>query len=181
MRSFSRGRGTGSLADGLDRLIASLDASFGAAIARQEEEAASDLAFSLAQDRDMLSAAARVAPLELVMQDGDFHPVTRIGSDYFGAGDPLSVLVPSHRALLQEGSARGEVVTSSERMLNVLLRWARRGSVVEVSTGHARVRGRLTRAGRDHIEVLGPRGRYIVARGEVCCVRRVLEGSTDAS
>lgn len=170
------------MADGLDRLIASLDASFGAAIARQEEEAASDLAFSLAQDRDMRSAAARLAPLQLVMQDGDSHPVTRIGSDYFGAGDPLSVLVPSHRALLREVSPRGAAVgTSPERMGNILLRWARQGHVVEVSTGHARVRGRLTRAARDHIEVLGPRGRYLVAWREVCSIRRVLEGSTDAS
>ncbi len=44
------------------RLIASLDATFEAALARQEERAASKLAFSLLQERYMREVLARMGP-----------------------------------------------------------------------------------------------------------------------
>lgn len=170
------------MADGLDRLIASLDASFEAAVARAEDEAASDLAFSLSQDRELSSAAARLGPLELLLSDGTSCAVARIGSDFFGAGEPLEVLVPASRALLREGSEGGpSPVRSGDLARTVLLRWARLGALVEVMGAPRSVRGRLTRASRDHVEVLASRGRYLVAWEEISSVRRVPEGSTGAA
>jgi hypothetical protein len=158
----------------VDRLIASLDASFDASVAREEDEAATDLAFSLRQGRS-LREAARGQPLALWTGGGGRVPVTAVGRDYVRAGSLLAR--PEKVVLVCEGAAPPHL--REDALLEVLRRWARRGLEVEVAGSEGVLVGRLTCAAPDHLEIAGRDVRWLVGTGGVKWVRCAREDSED--
>lgn len=149
------GRGAGMNRSDLDTYLRRLEASFDAQIARAEDEAATDLAFSLRQDRSLRQRIER-RPCE-VWIDGSWHEVASIGPDVLVVGDPMRELVPSATACLREG--RGDVPGSAPSWLSILRALARRGAEIElVSLSGARAAGRLLAAAPDHAWVEGGHG-----------------------
>lgn len=158
----------------LDRYIASLDAAFDAAVAREEHEAASDLAFSLVQDRALRDRVARSNDAALVLAGGRSEPVTAVGEDYVAAGDPVRVVVPLTRAVVVRRAPRRPLPrTGAGTMLELLRSWARAGAVVTVEAERGSWTGRLTAAGRDHVVVADRAGETAIALGTTLSAARV--------
>jgi hypothetical protein len=149
--------------DNLRAVLGSLEATFDARVARAEDEAASDLAFSLLQDLSLSEAATRAGALEIVMGDRAPLPVAEVGVDYVAASGRSPTVVPLGRAALRTIPA-GRAPESLDRSLLELLRaWAREGRAVAIHAGGGVHRGRLVRACRDHVVVNGYAG---TARGD---------------
>jgi hypothetical protein len=170
----SSGRGMTPVADGhLDRLIASLDARFGAAVAQAREQAADELALSLSHSASFLEAASRLGPLELVLEGGGHAEVTCVGADYVASGDPTRLLVPSSRALVRQAGTRAPDVREAETLAIVLLRWVRAGAEVELVGVDGAITGRLNTAGRDHVGLDARGQRWLLGRDAIRSVRRL--------
>jgi hypothetical protein len=159
----------------LERLIAALDASFDASLARCEDEAASDLAFSFLQGRSLIDAV-REDPVEVWLAGGTRLPVAAVGRDFVSAG---GVLVPLRRAVLRSASGHGAAPIRPDSLLEVLRTWARSGVQVEVSTAARLVAGRLGCAAADHVEVHASTARWIVGMDAVDWIRCVRGGPGD--
>lgn len=130
-----------------DGWLAGLGASFDAALAREEDVAADDLAFSFRQDGD-LRATTRGRGWVLLLDGGEAAaPVEEVGADFVSAG---GAVVPVRYAALR--SAEGASPRLSERTLSEVLGAACRSNAwVEARAGGTRVEGRLVKAGRDHV------------------------------
>lgn len=148
-----------------------LGASFEAAIAREEEAAAADLAFSLRQDVDAREAIARSGRgWTLVGLEGGMAALDEMGRDYVRAG---AVLVPFERAVLRSGP--GAPPGHDERTLAETLNAAcRAGGTVLLSHDAGSVTGRLVRVAKDHVAVLSQAGETIVGLSAISSIR--LEG-----
>jgi hypothetical protein len=167
----------------VERLIASLDAAFDASIARQEEEAADDLAFSLRQDRSLTAAMASGAPLCARMIDGAALPITHVGSDCVRAGLRGEVVIPVTRLVAEtaaSATASRPKVRGDETMLGIVRRGARAGVSAEIRSGSRVLKGRLIRATPDHIELLGRDGRALVSLEAVDCLTLLGGNGSDA-
>jgi hypothetical protein len=169
-------RGRTSMDERLDRVFEGLSATFDAAVAREEDIAASDLAFSLAQDRTIAELLQRRAGALLL--DGQTRfPVTAVGNDYLMTEDPTTV-VPLARAVVV-ADARGRPADVRRGGMVALLRsWARAGACVQVGTPQGVFSGRIVRASTDHLCVCGRR-EIAVALGAVRWVRVARAGSAD--
>jgi hypothetical protein len=164
---------------GLERLFDTLSATFDAAIAREEEIAAADLAITLRQDGSMREELLRRAGA-LFVEGWGSPRISEVGLDYVGAGRPVEVLVPSAAALVRRTEAY-EMPTASERSLvEELRRWARSGRRVEIRTWHGELDGRLVAVGRDYVVVKSAAGEAAVGLNAVAAVRSVRGGSGDA-
>lgn len=125
-----------------------LGAAFEAAEARQEEVAASDLAFSLRQDVDLVAAVGGRG-WTLVLEDGLSAEVDEVGADYVIAG---LYAVPASKAVLR--AADGRAPLRSERSFAEWLGSAcRAGATIEVRAGSRELRGALVTVGRDHLKL----------------------------
>jgi hypothetical protein len=146
--------------------IDDLGASFEAALAREEEVAADDLAFSLRQDGDLRSAVRNGGWALLV--DGERRSIVdEVGVDYVVAGD---LVVRAGRAILR--SAGAPAPSCSDRTFLELLGSAcRDGQTVEVCAGAARVRGTLVRVAGDHLVVAHETEKTVVGLGAIDSVR----------
>lgn len=151
--------------------VDALEASLAAALARDEEVAATDLAFSLRQDVDVAAAVLRSGlAWTLVGEGGASIAVEEAGTDYLRAG---SVIVPSGAAVLR--SAPGPSPRAGNRsFLEVLGETCRSGATVEVTHRAGTVAGRLARVGLDHLAVQSGGGETIVGLAAIEAVR--LEG-----
>ncbi|MFN2488804.1 MAG: hypothetical protein ABR529_03510 [Actinomycetota bacterium] len=165
----------------LDRIVASLDASFDASIAREEDEAASDLAFSLLQDRSVVEAFRGAGPLELKLEDGASVVASEIGDDYAASGSPVDVIVPLRRAVGASAPHGRPPALVARRASDVLHAWARAGARVDIVTARGTFSGRLVRAAADHFELAMATGCVLVGADAVDAVRRVRGGSRDGS
>jgi hypothetical protein len=144
----------GMLADPkLRRTLESLETSFDAALARAEDEAASDLAFSLLQGRTLLDLGAREGPWDLYFGEGRRMPLTLVGRDFVAGGSPPSVLVPAARAVLLHASEGEPARESDAGLIEELRGLAGFAMVVEITTSSAVLRGHLVRVGPDHVAV----------------------------
>ena len=85
----------------LDPVLMSLAASFEAAVARSEEEAAADLALSLRQGRALIELLHQADGLEAHLAGGARYPVTLVGDDFCGFGEPVTRVVAWDSALFQ--------------------------------------------------------------------------------
>jgi hypothetical protein len=171
------------LADpGLHRTMEALEASFEAALAQSEEEAADDLALSLQQDSRLQVALSHVGGYQLHLPGVGSPKVAVVGPDFVGAGDPLDVVAPSARAVVvgargPDGRVEmeGRPPSTPAPMLEILRGWARRTHRVELATAEAAFRGVLIRACPDHLALAcGPRD-VLVGTDAIRYVRRVLE------
>jgi Protein of unknown function (DUF2642) len=151
------------LAEVTDRhLMESLEASFDAAVARREDEAASDLAISLLQGRSLTDIAGREDAWDLRCGDGRRIPVTLIGRDFIGAGTPTSVLVPAARAVLIRAEEPSRPRRSDASLIEELRGLAGLGATVRVDTQSGSFEGLLARAGPDHVLLQATAGEVLV-------------------
>lgn len=163
---------------GVDRLLASLDAMFDAAIAREEEEAASDLAHGLLQDLSLAETLPRMGSLTALLPGGESLPISVVGRDYVAGGSPPTI-VPVTRAMLLSADGSAPEIRA-EDLVATLRRVARTGQMVRVKSEGVNAVGRLRRAGVDHLLLETATGRHIaVGMGAVGAVTLGLEGSVD--
>jgi hypothetical protein len=127
--------------------------------------------------RRLTRAAAAVGPLEARLPDGAAVPVVRIGADYLAGGSSGSVLVPAAAAVAREvEQGRAPELRLDELLVQVLRRWAREASEIDVAAPGTWASGVLTRAASDHIELDGRRGRWVIGWGAIQWIRRVRGG-----
>lgn len=154
----------------LDRLFSSLEAQFGAAIERAEEDAASDLALSLRQGRslretllssgwDAITSVAR-------------RPVTQVALDHvrLGGGE----LMPIASGIYERTG--GELPDESEQtLLQVLRDEVRRGGRVSVETPDHSFVGRACCCSSEHLVMRVQDREIIVPLGRISVIRLSLE------
>ena len=138
----------------LDAAISSLDASFDAAVARSEDEAAADLALSLRQGRALIDVLSLAQGMEAHLSGGSRYPVTMVGDDFCGVGDPVIRVVTWERAVFQTSSSVAAPTRFPGDLIALARQWTRRGAHVEVVTAAGGLRGRLAEAGSDYLCVL---------------------------
>lgn len=158
--------------NGAQGLLSALEAAFRAARVSEDDLAAADLAFSLAQDISLVDDLCRQGGTVLV-EEGSI-PIDLVGHDYLSASDWL---IPLGKAIVELG---GQVVPRREPtiLLSRLRHLARAGATVSVGTRLAGVVGRITKCTPDHLEVRGRR-HLAIPLGEVAYVRRARGGSAD--
>ena len=144
---------------GADNFLAYLEASFGAAIARDEEDAASDLAFSLLQDLDLAQTLKRGGGASVRLPGGGSLPVSEVGLDYVVAGE--GVVVPSAHAVIVQVQGGVPPAPTDRGLLGLLRSAARSGLRAQVTTAEGTFTGRVAKAGRGHL-VLQIEGRETV-------------------
>lgn len=126
-----------------------LDASFDAAVAREEEVAAADLAFSLRQDVDLRGALARSRRGWSLAGQGGYRTVSEVGRDYLRAG---ALVVPIALAVVRSDPA--PVPEYRDRtMLELLGAACRTGVDVTIRHSSGEAGGRLVRVANDHVAV----------------------------
>lgn len=150
--------------------LTDVEASLVATLRREEEEAADDLARSLANDLDLPRALRKLQETELLLSDGRVAPVTEIAADHVCGNAVNPVLVPFPHVILQgqliqqigaggRRSDRSRTGSSDLTLLERLRQWADAAVAVRVGTGTGIAKeGVLTRATPDHI-ALGRAGR----------------------
>lgn len=155
-------------------LLADLEATFSASIARNEDEAADDLAIGLRAD-GALEETLTSRGVDVIV-DGERTPVRTVATDHviagttlisFGAGSFVVTAGPRPRA-------------SNQSLQQTLHACARVRKVVEISLRDRRISGRLLVAGRDHVLVASEVGDQIVSLDAVVWVRLSPEDSTGA-
>jgi hypothetical protein len=163
--------GDGSQVEGL---LTSLEASFDASIDREEQEAASDLAFSLAQGQPFADVLARSGAMGVRLPGGRTAPIAVIGRDYVASAVPAT-LIPLERVIavtIESGSAP---VSRGDSLVERLRDWARRGTAVEIATQAGSFTGRLALVGPDHVRLDRKPGIVAVALEAVESVRSLRE------
>lgn len=160
----------------LERVIARLEARFDAALAREEEEAAADLALSLRQDRTLSDLIRGGTALRLLGTDGARPAVTVLGADYCGTGIPLTCVSRLGSTPLLSDSQGPAPETRRDSLQEVARRWTRCGRTVELGLEAETVQGRLTQVGPDNIVLEAPAGTVIVPLWLVDSIRLVHEG-----
>lgn len=146
--------------DQIDRLLGCIDASFEGALARDEEIAADDLALSYRQGRSLRDALARAGGLRLVRQEAS-PPVTFLGSDYLGLGEPTSSLVPLRHAIVSCHNGSKPPRQLEETWIQQARDW--RGSAVIVGLATSSTSGILDLVGPDHLLVTAENPVFIPA------------------
>lgn len=141
-----------------------LDAAFDAAVAREEEAAAADLAFSLRQDVDVRAAIERSGcGWALIQVDGAHRPVDEVGDDYVRAG---TFVARSSTATLRSAPGASPRM-SGMSFLEMLGAACREGAHVTI----AGASGRLVRVAKDHVAVQKGDAETIVGLETVKSVR----------
>jgi hypothetical protein len=161
----------------LHRLLSSLEATFEAAVTRQEEEAASDLAVSLRQDQTLQETLLRSGPVRLLLDGAHAVAVSVVGEDYVVAGDPPR-LMQSRAAAFVTGGEGNPPRRSRTSMLTLLRTWARSRATVDVLVDGRPYRGVLVQATAQHLTVEAAAGRLYVGADVLTEVRLVSGGST---
>jgi hypothetical protein len=167
--------------EGIDFVVRSVEASFDAALARDEEEAASDLAFSLLQERSLSEVVERSLGLVVVDRDGVRSRVSEVGDDFVVEAPPSARLVPLSTAVFESSSGG---VPPHRRHLDLtaeLRRWARSAARVSALTSVGVVAGQLMRAAPDHLTIRGRRGDHHVGREALLAIKRTGGGTADGS
>lgn len=136
-----------------ERFLRGLDARLDAAVARHDDEAAADLAFSLSQDRSLHETVARLSVAVLQGAGMGRREITELGQDYVACGRPVDLAAPLARAVVRGRPGRTVVEVGERRLVELLRGWVRAGARVHVQTDHAALEGVLRRAARDHIVV----------------------------
>ena len=161
------------------RLLSSLEVQFDAAVTREEDDAASDLALSLRQGlalRDVMRRGPWVARVH-----GARRPVVLVGSDFVACDGPDTILLP-YRRLVVAPAETGDVPRGSPlSLLDALRRLCRSGVVAEICAGAEALRGRLIQVGPDHAAVEHRSGRSFVALDAVDYVRIAGRDETGAA
>lgn len=145
----------------IDRWLSSLNATFEAAVEREEEQAAGDLAFSFLQDLDQVETLRRGKAAALKLAGGANLPVARVGRDYVAAGTPPNLIVPLTFAVIGVGPSGPAPESADDSLLLLLRRAARLGTYARIATSEGDWQGRLVKAGVDHV-ILNVSGQSLV-------------------
>lgn len=151
----------------LDRLFSSLGASFDAALDREEEEAASDLAMSLRQGRSLRERLVGRA-CAVVQPDGDWQ-VNELGPDHVGTVQGW--WFPLHNTVVQLGGSDSPPTESEETLVERLRAAARSGQRIEIRTASRGVHGLLLGCGPDHLGIRLDAGEMLVPLTAVTALR----------
>lgn len=167
------------MSDGdLGGLFASLSAGMDAAIAREETEAADDLAFSLSQDIPLPTTLSRTGGTCSVR--GMALPITHVGSDFLVARRAgADVLVPLEHATVKLTAQGIRPAVRNDSLVGLCRRLARRRAAVEIDSGGDTFRGALVRAGPDHLLVVDGEFQMAAGRAGISAVLIFPEGSVD--
>ena len=135
------------------RFLSELEASFDASLAREEEEAAGDLARSFRNDEEIHSVLARSDASHLQTEDGRLLPLVEVGSDYAIAGLQGDFLVHLETAIFTTGGRGHRPRRTDLTWLAVARSWAAEGRKVQVRTLQSLIEGFLIAAARDFVTV----------------------------
>ena len=165
---------------GLQSLFDSLELGFEVGLARDEEEAASDLAVTLRQSQGLREVLARYPA---IFQAPGVSPasISLLGHDCVMSED-AGLLAPIAAVHFHVGPAEGDRPRlTPETFVQVLRRWARLRSPVAIQAEAGPVTGRLMACAEDHIEIQAKSGRVLIPLRGVVAVRLCRGGSADAS
>ena len=143
---------------GLDKLLLGLGAQLEAAERRAEDEAANDLALSLAQDSVMADALTRAGVASVPVEGGGRLTVTSVGSDFLWIDGPSPRIVPLAQAVVRLEERGRPPARWDISLLEACRQLARAGAIVEVTWRFGSAMGRLDRAARDFVAVSTERG-----------------------
>lgn len=161
--------------EGFKGLLADLDALFGAEIARQEDEAADDLAISLQSDSRLPEVLAR-GSFQLVLGERTI-PVESVGRDFVESGTFIVPLGRYHFIASTGERTRPAHLGFVDR-LRLL---ARSRAAVELSLEGQTLRGRLSTVSPEHLVIDARAGSAIVPLGAIRWVKVSPGDSTDVS
>jgi hypothetical protein len=165
--------------DQLDGLFVSLEAGYEAILSREEDAAASDLALSLLQDRDLASALANSGPIGL-RRDGVAIPVIALGRDYVVLGDRGRSIIPLSSCGAFETCSGNEPAGVDGRFTQVMRTFVRDRAVVRIGTPLGMIEGVAMSAGRDHVIVRTDQKLAIVSYSKISVVTCDRGGRADA-
>jgi len=151
----------------IDSWLSSLNATFEAAVEREEEQAAGDLAFSLLQDLGQVETLRRGKAAALRLAGGASLPIARVGRDYLAAGSPPNLIVPTSFAVILVGSSGPAPEIADDSLLLLLRRAARLGTYAQISTIEGEWQGRIVKAGADHLIVNASGQSLVIGNGAV--------------
>lgn len=156
----------------LEGLFSSLEAQFGAALDRAEEEAASDLAISLRQDRSIaetLTQGAWTALTELGPRQ-----VREVAVDYVCV-EPGDHYLPTASVTFRK--AEGEPPRRSDSTFTVLLRRLMRlRTEMTIDLGEGTLVGRVKACADDHAYIRSKKGDHVVPLTQIRSIRLSLGG-----
>lgn len=164
---------------GLQPIFESLELGFEVALARDEEEAASDLTLTLRQAQSLREILER-RPVSLRLGDSSPARVTCIGRDFVLCAEE-GLIAPLGAGSYVVGSVGVRPQSSPETLLEKLRALVRSGDSATFLTPTGAVRGRVAAAGSDHVEIESGAGPVLMPLGQVVLVRLCRGGSVDAS
>ncbi|MDQ3662461.1 MAG: hypothetical protein M3454_15695 [Actinomycetota bacterium] len=148
----------------LHPVISSLAASFEAAVARSEDEAAADLALSLRQGRALLEVLRLKQGIEAHLSGGARYRVTLLGEDFCAVGEPPNRVFTWQTAVFQATASAAAPVNFAGDLIALAREWTRRGALVEIVTAAGGLRGRLAEVGSDYLCVMATEGPLYLPR-----------------
>lgn len=151
----------------LEAFFASLEASFDAAVGREEEEAADDLAFSLQQGLSQRDVLARRG--FAVAVDSGTYPALEVGTDHVVAEGDRLVPLAACVAVLHPDLDPPAVHESP--LVEVLRARTVDYAEAEITTTGGLFRGDFLLCGQDHVVVATPRGEVVIPLASVLEVR----------
>ena len=160
----------------LDRLFSSLEAQFGAAVARAEEEAADDLALSLRQD----------VPVKTLLRNGmwqvatgtEWEPVCEVAKDHVRTASGR--LIPFSEARLRRGSGPRPTTTNAS-VAQVLRQESRRRREVVLALRDQTIVGHPISCGDTHVLVRSQKQEYLLPLSQICRIKLSHGDSVDVS
>lgn len=155
----------------IDRWLSSLNATFEAAVEREEEQAAGDLAFSFLQDLGQVETLRRGKAAALALAGGASLPVARVGRDYVAAGTPPNLIVPLTFAVILVGPSGPAPEIADDGLLLLLRRAARLGTYAQVATSEGEWQGRIVKAAVDHLIVNASGQSLVIGNGSLRSIR----------
>lgn len=161
--------------EGFRGLLADLDALFGAEIARQEDEAADDLAISLQSDSRLVEVLAR-GSFQLVMDERTI-PVESLGRDFVESATFIVPLGRYHFIACAGEQARSTDLSFVDRLRSL----ARSGATVEIRLEDQTLHGILSGVSPEHLLIQTRTGSAVVPLGSISWARLSPEDSTDVS
>ena len=160
--------------DRVDGLLQSLGATFDAAVAREEEEAAADLAMSLRQGRSFADVLAR-SSWRATLDAGSSAPVEAVGPDFVVANWGGRHLIPmAHVEVSPTTGVRPDRISMG--FVELLRDVARAGKAVIALSSQGEHSGILRWVGPDHLALEGRRGLVLMP---LAALRRVTVETRD--
>jgi len=164
---------------GLDKLLLGLGAQLEAAERRAEEEAANDLALSLAQDSVMADALTRAGTTTVLVEGGGRLTVTAVGSDFLWIAGSYPRIFPLAQAVVRLEERGKPPARWHMSLLEVCRQLARAGAIVEVTCSFGSALGKLDLAARDFVAVLTEQGPVVAPYTAIHGIRLIRGGLTD--